>query len=291
MDDGRPKVPDAIIERYKKTHVTSEEAAWGPLRLVYNYLHQWEGGWKILNPEKGLVGRVFTAQFMPGRPEVSKVIESEAQAKGLSQHNVRMMDMLQPGDVLVVDMAGGRIVDGVVAGDNLAVAVWARTGNGFVVNGAIRDQEGIEPHGFPVYVKGVWPGVFGDLMMTGINVPIRIGDVTVMPGDLVVGDREGVTFVPPHLAEEIVANAEIYDMADEWRIQKFKDNPGLKLKISDLYGRNSMRDEALQKECSEYVARKRQELGLPPVDEMQWKSRTYSGSGCFSRPPAPAPSR
>ena len=284
LDDGRPKVSDALIERIKKVRMTSEEAAWGPLRLTHNYMHQWEGNWKILNPEKGLVGRAFTVQYLPGRPEVTKIIEDEASAKGLSQHNVRMMDMLRPGDVMVVDMAGGRVVDGVIAGDNLAVAVWARTGNGFVVNGAIRDQEGIEPHGFPVYIKGVWPGVFGDLMLTGINVPIRIGDVTVMPGDLVVGDREGVTFVPPHLAEELAANAEMYDLADEWRMKKFVDNPGT-IKPSDLYGRNSMRDPAMQKECAEFVNRKLKEKGLSEADQKKWQTRTYSGSGCFPRLP------
>jgi len=266
LDDGRPKVSDALIERIKKVRMTSEEASWGPLRLTHNYMHQWEGNWKILNPEKGLVGRAFTVQYLPGRPEVAKIIEDEASAKGLSQHNVRMMDMLRPGDVMVVDMAGGRVVDGVIAGDNLAVAVWARTGNGFVVNGAIRDQEGIEPHGFPVYIKGVWPGVFGDLMLTGINVPIRIGDVTVMPGDLVVGDREGVTFVPPNLAEELAVNAEMYDLADEWRMKKFIDNPGT-IKPSDLYGRNSMRDPAMQKECAEFVNRQLKEKGLSEADQ------------------------
>lgn len=284
LEDGRPKVPDSIIDRIKKAHMTSEEAAWGPLRLVHNYLHQWEGNWKILNPEKGLVGRAFTAQYLPGRPEVSKIIEAEASAKGLSQHNVRMMDMLQSGDVMVVDMAGGRIVDGVIAGDNLAVAVWARTGNGFVVNGAIRDQEGIEPHGFPVYTKGAWPGVFGDLMLTGINVPIRIGEVTVMPGDVVVGDREGVTFIPPHVAEEIVLNAEMYGLADEWRMKKFIDNPGT-IKPSDLYGRISMRDPAMQKECAEFVNRRMKEKGLSSVQRAQWESRSYSGSGCYPRSP------
>jgi regulator of RNase E activity RraA len=288
LEDGRPKVPDSLIERIKKIHMTSEEAAWGPLRIVHRYEHQWEGNWKILHGDKGLVGRAFTCQFMPGRPEVHSLIEEEARAKGLSQHNVRMMDMLQPGDVLVCDMAGGRVTDGVIAGDNLAVAVWTRTGNGFVVNGAIRDQEGIEPHGFPVYMKGVWPGVFGDLMMTGINVPIRIGDVTVMPGDVVVGDKEGVTFLPPHTVEEIVENAEMYAFADEWRMQKFISGGG-KIKPSELYGRISMRDPAMQKECAEFVEKRMKERGLSSVQRERWQSRTYSGSGCYPRDRAPAP--
>jgi hypothetical protein len=137
-------------------------------------------------------------------------------------------------------------------------------------------------------MKGVWPGVFGDLMMTGINVPIRIGDVTVMPGDVVVGDKEGVTFLPPHTVEEIVENAEMYAFADEWRMQKFISGGG-KIKPSELYGRISMRDPAMQKECAEFVEKRMKERGLSSVQRERWQSRTYSGSGCYPRDRAPAP--
>jgi hypothetical protein len=116
--DGRPKVPDEIINRLKEIGVTSEEVAWGPLRIVHNYRHQWAGAtegvpWVILNPTRGLIGRAFTCEYMPGRHEIADVIEGEAREKGQSGHNKRMMDMLRPGDVLVCDMAGG---EGGVAG-------------------------------------------------------------------------------------------------------------------------------------------------------------------------------
>lgn len=281
--DGRPKVSDEIIDRMKAIRVTTEEAAWGPLRLIHGYEHQWEGDWLVLNREKRLIGRVFTCQYMPGRPEMAEVIESEAREAGLSQHNVRVMDMLQPGDVIVADMAGGRIRDGVFVGDNLAAAIIARTGNGFVIYGALRDQEGIEPLGYPIYVKGVWPGVFGDLMLTGINVPIRIGEVTVMPGDVVVGDSEGVTFIPPHVAEDVVDVSELYTFIDEWRINKYVSSGG-RYKPSDLYGRISMRDLGYQQECEAYVRQKLAERGLKPPEERRfWRERAYSGTGCFPR--------
>ncbi|MEX2264090.1 MAG: hypothetical protein WD696_19205 [Bryobacteraceae bacterium] len=282
--DGRPKVSDALIERLRKVRLTSEEAAWGPLKMVHKYDHQWAGGFQILNRERGLTGRAFTCQFLPGRPEVAQVIEGEAAARKQNQHNVRMMDMLQPGDVLVVDMAGGRVADGVVVGDNLALGIFIKTGNGFVVNGGIRDQEGIEPHGFPLYYRGAHPSIFGDLMMTGINIPIQVGDVTVMPGDVVIGDREGLTFVPPHLAEAVVANAELFHLADEWRAHKFKTT-GPSLRIGDYYGRTGMKDPELQRQCTEYVNRKLREEGLPPVTIEQWFSLRHSGTGCVPRQP------
>ncbi len=285
--DGRPKVPDATITRIQKAELTSEEAAWGPLRIIHGYDHQWDGDWKVLNRKKRLIGRVFTCQYLPGRPEMSSIIEKEAQAKGLSQHNVRVMDMLQPGDVIVADMTG-RVKDGVFIGDNLAAAIFSRTGNGLIINGSIRDLEGIEPLGFPVYSRGVWPGVFGDLMLTGINVPVRIGDVTVMPGDIVVGDSEGVTFIPPHVVDDVVDNAEIYDVVDEWRIKKYMDNPG-KFKPSDLYGAISMRDPALQKECEEYARAELKKRGLKPLEERAtWRKAGYSGTGCYPSQPRPA---
>jgi regulator of RNase E activity RraA len=283
--DGRPKVPDELIQRLKTVGVTSEEAAWGPLRIKHGYNHQWAGksegvDWEILNPTKGLIGRAFTCEYMPGRKDAADVIEGEARAKGQSGHNKRMMDMLRPGDVLVCDMAGGEGGEKVIAGDQLAAGVFARTGNGFVVNGGIRDQEGIEPMGYPVYMRAAHPGTFKDLMLTGINKPIRIGETTVMPGDLVIGDREGVTFVPPHVAPDIAENAVIYSLADEWRVSKYFEGRG-KFAPSALYGGTAMQG-ALAKECAEYVNAGLKKQGLPPITEERWRERTYSGTGCFT---------
>jgi len=292
--DGRPKVPQEWIDRLKKDNeVTSEEAAWGPIRVTSlgnDYQHQWVGGWLPINTgfKNRLIGRVFTVQFMPGRPEMATVTEAEAKAKGLSQHNVRTMDLLQPGDVVVVDMAGGRVKDGVYVGDNLAVGIWAKTGNGFVVNGGIRDREGIEPYGFPLYCKGVWPGVFGDLMLVGVNIPIRIDDVTVMPGDVVIGDSEGVSFVPPHLVQDVIEVAEVYHEADRWRHMKYIQNKGT-IKPSDLYGAIGMRNPEWQKECEAYVEQQMAKKGLPPANTRRlWKTRAYSGTGCGTQGPQPA---
>jgi regulator of RNase E activity RraA len=286
--DGRPRIPDALIEEFKLVHLSSEEAAWGPLRIVHGYNHQWVGSggengeWKILNGEKGLVGRAFTCEFMPGRKEISDVIEGEARAKGQSGHNKRMMDMLLPGDVLVCDMAGGEGPEEVIAGDQLATAIFVRTGNGFVVNGGIRDQEGIEPQGYPVYMRRPHPGTFKDMFMSGINVPIRIGEVTVMPGDLVVGDREGVTFIPPHTAQDIIENAHIYQLADQWRMAKYKEAKG-RLKPSDLYGQTEDMPPELAKECHEFVNRGLVKAGKSPITRERWSVRGYSGSGCYPR--------
>jgi 4-hydroxy-4-methyl-2-oxoglutarate aldolase len=211
--DGRPNVPDAVLEQLKD--VTADEA-WDVLQDA-GYKNQFEGGWKVINPGDRLVGRVVTAVFMPRRPDVDSVILANGKKENrIGDENSWIIDILKPGDVLVVDLFG-KIRYGTIIGDNLATAIYAKSHNGLIVNGAVRDVTGIqEIHGFQCYVRGVGPSALENVMLTGINVPIRIGDVTVMPGDIAIGDPEGVTFVPPHLAAKVADDTEMDHLVDEW---------------------------------------------------------------------------
>jgi 4-hydroxy-4-methyl-2-oxoglutarate aldolase len=252
--DGRPKVPDAVMKRFKDL---SAEEVWTVLNQN-RYLNQWAGDFQITHPEKKLIGRAFTVQFMPRRPDIAEVNEADAKAKGFRDNgNQRALDMLQPGDVLVADLLG-KIEGGTIVGDNLATYIHEITGNGFVVNGAIRDLDGIFPIDMSVYYKGVHPTpISRELMITGINVPIHIGEATVMPGDLVFGDREGVYFVPTQFLKQILDNADILHIHDEWTQEKFTHNNG-KYKSSDIYG--SPRSEELKKEYQEYLKKRLPEV-------------------------------
>ena len=138
---------------------------------------------------------------MPLRADVDVIAQDKAKERGI-QHlmNQTAIDMLQPGDVLVVDLFGKK-VDGTIVGDNLFYYVMVATQKaGLVVDGSVRDLDGISEIDMPAYIRGTDPTPIGNVMLTGINVPVRIGATTVMPGDLVVGDREGVYFIPPHFA-------------------------------------------------------------------------------------------
>ena len=178
--------------------------------------------------------------------------EAAAKAKGRAANgNQRVIDMLQPGDVIVVDLFG-KIEQGTFVGDNLATAVYSATKTGFVVDGAIRDLEGVYPIEMAAYFRGVHPSPLGNVMLTGVNIPIRIGNATVMPGDVVFGDREGVYFIPPQFVEEILTRAETTHIHDEWTKAKFLTG---KYKSSDLYP--SPKDPELKKEYEEYLKRKR----------------------------------
>jgi 4-hydroxy-4-methyl-2-oxoglutarate aldolase len=218
--DGRPMAPDSVLERMR---TVSAEEAWGVLRK-HHYLPQFEGDWKQFNATGGkrLVGRAVTAVFMPVRPDVNEVIVDHAKREGRvgAGQQSWVIDTLVPGDVFVADLYGKVIM----IGDNLATSIFAKSKNGVVIHGGIRDLSGIQGiKEFQGYYRFHDPGIFENAMLMGINVPIRIGNTTIMPGDVVLGDPEGVVFVPPHLADEVVTTAEDIHDRDEWGHQMLRE--------------------------------------------------------------------
>ncbi|MBI4893899.1 MAG: dimethylmenaquinone methyltransferase [Acidobacteria bacterium] len=256
--DGRPKVPDAVLNQLKE--MSSEEFLGVGSRGSLHYVD----GWKLLTPGKRLIGRAFTLQLMPIRTEVADVDAAAWKNGGHARplNHQTAIDMLQPGDVFVVD-AGGNADTGGIVGDNLAYYIWKKTGAGFVIDGPIRDLEGIQPFGMAGYYRDAVPGFIHGAMVTGINVPVRIGKVTVMPGDVVFGDREGVTFVPPQQVQNFIDTARITHIHDAWTKKKFDEG---KYVSTDIYG--SPHEPALIQEYEEYLKR---ELG--PADYEAYKKR------------------
>jgi regulator of RNase E activity RraA len=215
--DGRPKVPDDIMKRMKSVSV---EEAWAVMKNA-GYGYQVAEGWQVINPDSVLVGRAVTATFMPGRPDVWKAIDSAGKKEGRRAQNVWAVELLVKGDVYVADQFGAHR-NGPTIGDNVGNAIYARSGNGIVYDGALRDVEGLkEIGGFTSFYTSYDPsyhnpqvdndGRRGDLttMIVGINQPTRIRTVTVMPGDVVLGKLGVVVFIPPHLAEQVVTTSEI----------------------------------------------------------------------------------
>ena len=204
--DGRPRVPDEILERMR--HVTNDEA-WGVVERGHEYHFQFEGNWVNLHPDRVLVGRAVTVRMVPLRPDLDGVVQDLGAAEGRSGgQNTWVIDTLLPGDVLVVDLFG-KIEDGTFIGDNLGTAIASRAGTGLVVDGGIRDLERVyQLPDFNVFCRGVHPSAILDVTLVEVNGPVRIGNATVMPGDVVLGAREGVSFIPPHLAEAVVTRSE-----------------------------------------------------------------------------------
>lgn len=218
--DGRPKVPDAILDRMAA--VTLEEA-WAVVTQA-GFMHQYADDWLSIHPSKVLVGRALTSQWLPGRPDILTVIEAKGREQGrIGDTNAWPVDMLQPRDVYVSDHFGLKD-NGPSVGDNVGNAIYAKSGNGIVYDGAIRDINGLEAlDGFTSFVRSYDPshhfgsartGARLNSTMIGINVPIRIGGAFVMPGDVVLGRNGGVIFIPPQLAERVVQASELTRLRD-----------------------------------------------------------------------------
>ena len=222
--DGRPKVPDNIIKRMKSVSV---EEAWAVMKNA-GYGYQVAEGWQVINPDSVLVGRAVTAMFMPARPDVWKAIDSAGKKAGKKGQNTWAVDLLVKGDVYVADQFGAHR-NGPTIGDNVGNAIYARSGNGIVYDGALRDVEGLkEIGGFTSYYTSYDPSYHnppGDLntMIVGINQPTRIRTVTVMPGDIVLGKLGVVIFIPPHLAEKVATTSEIVRLRDMFGHQRLRE--------------------------------------------------------------------
>ncbi len=219
--DGRPRVPDSILERMRLVTVTE---AWGILRGD-NFHYQYAGDFICTHPSEVLVGRALTAMYMPRRPDMRKLMEEKGARVGAIGDQISWpIDMLVPGDVYVADVYG-KIEQGAVIGDNLATSILRKSGNGVVHDAAIRDIDGVEElPGFVSFFRGVHPSYASPtIMLAGVNCPTRIGQVTVMPGDVVLGRKDGVVFIPPHLAEKVVKTSELIRLRDQFGKQRLRE--------------------------------------------------------------------
>ena len=258
--DGRPKVPDQWLERVKDTsaeEISIPNGGRGGSGGGGMY-SQYEGDFRVLHPDMKMAGRAVTVMFMPTRQDLDSVITAKLRDRGIpALNNQYVLDMLQPGDVLVVDLYG-KHEGGTIVGDNLFYYIMKAThGGGLVVDGSFRDLDGIQDMRMPCYYRYAHPSALTPMTTTvaGINVPVRIGNVTVLPGDLVAGDKEGVSFIPPSLAEAILDRADTLHVHDEWTRMKFDEG---KYKSSEIY--SSPKDPALLKEYQDYLAKRLAEI-------------------------------
>jgi regulator of RNase E activity RraA len=218
--DGRPKIADDLLERAKYINV---DDAWTVLKNE-GYLNQFEGGWKMVNDDVPVIGRAVTAMFMPSRPDVEKNIKARGISRDGRKGNTNSwpIETLVKGDVYVAD-GFGKIGGGTLMGSTLATAIFSKSGNGVVFNGASRDlQEIKEMKGFNAFVRDFHPSFLEEMVLMGLNTPIRIGNVMVLPGDLVIGRGEGVLFVPAHLAEQVISTAEFVIRKDKFGFEMVK---------------------------------------------------------------------
>jgi regulator of RNase E activity RraA len=218
--DGRPKIPDQLLERAKQIMI---DDAWTVLKNE-GYLNQFEGGWKTVN-NTPLAGRAVTAMYMPSRPDVEAKIKERGSRQGRKGNtNSWPIDVLSKGDLYVAD-AYGKIDGGPIMGATLANSIYTKSGNGVVFDGAARDlQEITNIKGFNAFVRDFHPSFTEQMVLMGLNTPIRIGNAIVLPGDLVIANMEGVLFVPAHMAEQVVSTAEFVIRKDQFGFEMVRTN-------------------------------------------------------------------
>lgn len=223
LPDGRPFVSDSLLERLKHVVLTH---AWGGLKKN-KFNNQYQGQWMMIHGDKNTVmtGRVVTAQYMPQRPDFGDLIRKVGLAEGHGEKagsNVWPIEMLRDGDVYVAD-GYGKLENGTLIGDRLANSIYSKSKRGIVFWGAVRNiQEIKKVEGFNGWILGDHPSSISEMMLTSINAPIRVGQTTVLPGDVVFASPYGTVFFPAYLVSEIVLEAEISNLRHAYGIKRNK---------------------------------------------------------------------
>jgi len=251
--NGRPRVPDDILERMRR--ITLEEA-WSPL-WHRGYDFQFQGDFKCIHADMTIVGRAVTAVFAPQRPDLHDTLLQY----GLEQENRKgffnqwVIDSLVEDDVVVADMFD-KIYKGTFVGGNLSTAISARTKRGgAVIWGGIRDtQQIVKIKNINVFYRGVDPTPIREVTMLGMNVPCRIGNAICMPGDVVMATPAGVLFIPPHLAELVVVQAEKSQVRDKFGFERLKQGVYTTADIDGTWPLAIWRDFLSWMETSELAA-------------------------------------
>lgn len=246
MDVLAPKRPRVTDEQLAKIKELQIENLWGAVQnkgyknCFVNYL-------KTTQPGIKMVGRATTIRYLPIRPDVDEAVQQLAKEGDWDyRFNTRAGEDANPGDVVVVEL-GGMVERATFMGTMTGLAIKLRKTNGIVVDGGIRDLNGfLQWKDFPVYYAGAHASAMADQVGVEWNVPVRIGSVTVLPGDVVVGDEEGILIFPPQIADEVIKAAENQTYTEDFKEEAMRSG---KYKTRDIYPRLS---PAAEKEFEEW---------------------------------------
>ena len=239
----------ASDEQLKALEDLPFETVWGVLRGM-GYSNTYYHGMQTTVPGKRLIGRAVTIRYLPRRPDLDKAMDALAEGGGWnSRYHSRAAEDSKPGDVLVVDL-GGRVEGGVFFGDISALGAQMSGAVGAILWGSTRDLDELkEMKDFPVFAEGFHPS---GATQNGVdwNVPIRVGNATAMPGDIVLATDEAVLFFPASIADEVIEKS-IKNRDEENYKRKLVRSK--KYKFGDVY---PLRPD-LKKEYEKMVAEKK----------------------------------
>jgi regulator of RNase E activity RraA len=168
-----------------------------------------------LRPDSRMAGQAFTLRYIPLRED----LEASGEFNNLTNKQRIAVESVGPGDVLVIDARGDTRAG--TLGNILAARIKARGAAGIVTDGAYRDTPSIRAIELPTYARGQSPNLSLTIHHPSeINVPIACGGVAVLPGDVIVGDGEGVIVIPRALAEEVAEAAFEQEQREEFIYSK-----------------------------------------------------------------------
>jgi 5-oxopent-3-ene-1,2,5-tricarboxylate decarboxylase/2-hydroxyhepta-2,4-diene-1,7-dioate isomerase len=225
-------VEDWILEEFKKLPVAT---IWGTVQSTLGVPFPFmEGVNLIFSPgQKRLAARARTLRFHPMRPDlIAEVRDNE------NSPEYRAMARCGPGDVLVADQQGVRYAG--IAGDVKLLQLKMNNAEGVVTDGAIRDMSVLRDENYDliVYAQGRTP--YGQQPWgepAEENIDIQCGGALVRPGDVIVGDEDGVVVVPSWFAEECLAITKEHEDAETWVKEKTISENGIP---GQFYGNNLM---------------------------------------------------
>lgn len=242
LSPTRTRVSDEQLRRLKSLPI---EAVWGAIQEK-GYRQCFVNNFRMTQPDVKMVGRALTMRYLPVRPDLQQAVETLAKEGNWDfQYNVRAGDDTAPGDVIVVEL-GGAVDRATFMGDVTGLGIKTRGAAGVVIDGGLRDlNEFLPMKDFPVYYGGVHASAMADQVGVEWNAPVRISNVTVLPGDVVIGDSSGVLFFPPQLAEDAIKGAEDTVYTENFKREMMRSK---KYRARDIYPKLSPEMEKLFEE-------------------------------------------
>lgn len=224
------KLSRAEREVLKRLMDVSIESAWGVCSR-HGYGSNFINGLTCVHPERKMVGRAVTLRYLPVRPDLQEM----SRKKFRTAPNKYAIETMAPGDVLVVD-SGGETGAGFL-GDVIATRLEVRGGAGIVCDGAVRDLSVVATMDFALYIRGAHAAGSGRAIVGwDYNVPARIAGVAVLPGDILMGDCEGVLVIPARLAKEAAEAGAAQDHKENFLRRVLKEK---RLSIEECYPPNA----------------------------------------------------
>ena len=194
-------VTEAQLQRLRELPL---EAVWGALQNR-KHVRSFEGGFQLTVPNPKLVGRAVTMRYLPVRPDVMEAVQTLAKEGDWDyQYNVRAGEDLKPGMSSSWSSEGWSIAPRSSA-TSPDLGMKSAGALGVIVDGGIRDlSEFMVMKDLPIFYRGAHASAMADQVGVEWNGPIRLGGITVLPGDIIVADAEGVLAVPPQIVADVI---------------------------------------------------------------------------------------